>query len=217
MICKDCKEVALTERHKIGVCRSCYVKRVVAKRKKPPLNCKECNVEISCRTKSLLCRECYFKEYYSKEENLKRKNETTKKWNEQNKERRREISIQWQKANPERTREIRAKTVRGDRNRFTRAKYRAQKRGFEWDIPYEQFLELTKKDCFYCSQPINLSGVGLDRKDNKKGYTLENSVPCCGPCNRVKSDIFTHDEMLVAMNAVLKFRKKNLIKAINDG
>lgn len=208
MKCKDCKKVTLTERHKVGVCRPCYVKRVLAKRKKPNLRCKECKVEISCRTKSLLCRECYIKEYNSKEENINKKRENTKKWNAENKDRRRETSLRWQKENPGRTKEIRAKTVRGDRNRYTRAKYRAGRRGLEWSIPYDCYLGLLKENCFYCSESLSESGVGLDRTNNTIGYTVENCVPCCKACNRIKGDNLSYEEMLVAMKAVLRYRKR---------
>ena len=31
--------------------------------------------------------------------------------------------------------------------------------------------------------------TGIDRYDNTLGYTLENSVPCCKQCNRIKTDM----------------------------
>ena len=30
--------------------------------------------------------------------------------------------------------------------------------------------------------------MGIDRKDNNKGYTNDNCVPCCGFCNKMKMD-----------------------------
>lgn len=36
---------------------------------------------------------------------------------------------------------------------------------------------------------------GIDRVDNFKGYTLENSVPCCTICNRAKSNMLYDDFM----------------------
>jgi hypothetical protein len=32
-----------------------------------------------------------------------------------------------------------------------------------------------------------MSGAGFDRIDNLKGYTPENSIPCCARCNSMKS------------------------------
>lgn len=57
---------------------------------------------------------------------------------------------------------------------------------------------LIAKSCHWCGQTrANTHGKkayvrgnrgwnGLDRLDNKKDYTHENTVPCCGPCNMMK-------------------------------
>lgn len=34
---------------------------------------------------------------------------------------------------------------------------------------------------------------GIDRKNNSKGYTLENAVPCCGQCNIAKASFTEHE------------------------
>jgi hypothetical protein len=90
-------------------------------------------------------------------------------------------------------------------------------------ITYEEFLDFTKvPNCCYCScliPWIPYSTVGgeytsrayfLDRKDNSLGYSKENCVVCCTSCNMIKRDLLTHDEMLVAMKAVLEYRKGSL-------
>lgn len=72
------------------------------------------------------------------------------------------------------------------------------KRGYDWELSKEQFLNLTKQECFYCGNlPLGLkksqdnSGDypfnGVDRVDNDRGYTLDNSVPCCKICNVAKN------------------------------
>ncbi len=50
--------------------------------------------------------------------------------------------------------------------------------------------------CHYCGEPIKLTCYGLDRKDNSRGYTLDNVVPSCFPCNASKLDRFTYEEMV---------------------
>jgi hypothetical protein len=73
----------------------------------------------------------------------------------------------------------------------------ARKRGFVFELSRDQFVKIILEDCWYCGRPPqttwrktkresapNLNGI--DRVDNAKGYTVENSVPCCGPCNRAK-------------------------------
>lgn len=37
--------------------------------------------------------------------------------------------------------------------------------------------------------------IGVDRRDNSRPYELSNLVPCCGPCNAIKSSILTDQEM----------------------
>ena len=177
--------------------------------------CKKCLCKIGARNQSGFCGKCrdkfcrkdYHKKYYSIEVNRKRRSETTKAWAKANPERHREKSLRWQKENPERVKKIRFKTMSGLTNRFTRAKHQAKKRGFCWAITKEEYAQLLKCVCNYCSGPLNLIGVGLDRIDNEKGYELGNILPCCGTCNKIRGDRLTRDEMVVAMNAVLELRK----------
>ena len=80
-------------------------------------------------------------------------------------------------------------------------KYGAKKRGIMFEITDKQFKDLISNKCHYCGTPplqqyktqSELSGGyiynGVDRKDNKVGYTLENSISCCGLCNRAKMDM----------------------------
>lgn len=50
--------------------------------------------------------------------------------------------------------------------------------------------------CHYCNrgqEALNFR-LGLDRKDSTKGYSVDNIVLCCYPCNTAKNDIFTYEE-----------------------
>ena len=93
-------------------------------------------------------------------------------------------------------------------------------RGTEVLLTYEEFLEFTCIDkCIYCYAHINRTPYSicdgkynsrayfLDRKDHLKGYSKENCVVCCTSCNKIRSNLLTHDEMIVAMKAVLEYRK----------
>lgn len=88
---------------------------------------------------------------------------------------------------------------------FGRYKAGAIKRNLIFEISFDRFLQLTKKDCFYCGQApeqelglfnkageLRVNGTyiynGIDRYDNNLGYTIENCVPCCFRCNRSKGD-----------------------------
>lgn len=74
----------------------------------------------------------------------------------------------------------------------------AKKRGIEWALSNEQFIELACQPCFYCGRGGAPRGSGLydmveasgvDRFDNSQGYTVSNSVPCCRMCNAAKSTL----------------------------
>jgi hypothetical protein len=78
-------------------------------------------------------------------------------------------------------------------------KRHASSRGYEWQLTEAQTGKLTKQNCHYCGiepsqqhKRFKGNGIytynGIDRVDNDKGYFLENVVPCCGRCNRAKSD-----------------------------
>jgi hypothetical protein len=72
------------------------------------------------------------------------------------------------------------------------------------DLSYEEFLSFTKIiECHYCGDPINwpmftnplVGGYNLDRKDPKKGYSIDNCVVSCITCNASKHTK-TYDEFL---------------------
>lgn len=60
------------------------------------------------------------------------------------------------------------------------------KRDYEFTLTFEEFSDLVDKECFYCDYKKDEEVNGIDRVDNSKGYTKENSVPCCEICNRIK-------------------------------
>ena len=77
------------------------------------------------------------------------------------------------------------------------------------DLTFEQFYDITQKNCTYCgSVPNNTYNYfsakssyksirdydedfiynGLDRVDSTRSHTLDNVVPCCYTCNRAKNN-----------------------------
>jgi hypothetical protein len=53
-------------------------------------------------------------------------------------------------------------------------------------LSFEDFTFLRSLPCFYCGGPLPSKGAGIDRMDNREGYTLDNSTPCCKYCNGKK-------------------------------
>jgi hypothetical protein len=73
----------------------------------------------------------------------------------------------------------------------------AKKRGLSFSIDNFQFRHIISQDCYYCGKPpSNIKrGVfgeliynGIDRVNNSVGYDVDNVVPCCAVCNRMKMD-----------------------------
>lgn len=76
----------------------------------------------------------------------------------------------------------------------------ANYRGLPFALTAENVMAFLTAPCHYCGQaPIgspraptlraqNVRIGGIDRKDSGLGYTLENCVSCCGPCNQEKMD-----------------------------
>ncbi len=70
------------------------------------------------------------------------------------------------------------------KHRYATYKRGALSRGIEFNITYEEFNTYWNKPCAYCAQTI--AGIGLDRQNNNKGYTIDNLVTCCRTCNFMK-------------------------------
>jgi 5-methylcytosine-specific restriction endonuclease McrA len=68
----------------------------------------------------------------------------------------------------------------------------ADKRGLVFELSRDEFHVIVSSSCHYCGDPPRSEGdnifphVGVDRKHNKKGYSLFNSLPCCSICNFAK-------------------------------
>ncbi len=107
---------------------------------------------------------------------------------------------------------------------FTQYATIAKQHNREFVLTVDQFRIITSSCCHYCGRtPVQLSGSnlkqrwkkstwgeyhynGIDRKDNTKGYTPDNSLPCCGECNHMKGSK-TYDEFISWLDRLLVFRK----------
>lgn len=80
----------------------------------------------------------------------------------------------------------------------------------EWDLSLSEYKDLIHKPCYYCGAEPSTNNSwndtnkrkstdevvkinGIDRVDPNKGYNVENCVPCCKYCNRMKSDLSLTD------------------------
>lgn len=84
-------------------------------------------------------------------------------------------------------------------------------------LTFNDFLKFTKiKNCYYCDADLTWHSkstkfskgmvTNLDRKDSSLGYSLDNCVPCCGKCNRVKTNFFSHEEFKAVVQLIKQMR-----------
>ena len=112
----------------------------------------------------------------------------------------------WREANPEKMKSYIAKYEASSKGKFTKLRLRARAANTPIDIKVDEFIEWYEHQelkCYYCGTELSsaigqkkLDGLSIDRKDNSKGYTLENIVFCCNRCNMAKGSWFTEKEML---------------------
>jgi hypothetical protein len=83
---------------------------------------------------------------------------------------------------------------------FLQYRRNASTRGLNFDLSVEEFHLISQMGCFYCGAKPTVfetigrfngkyTGNGIDRLDSNKGYTPDNSAPCCFTCNRAKSNM----------------------------
>jgi len=123
---------------------------------------------------------------------LKRNAENAKKWRENNSEKMLETN-----ENKKNSTEI----------NYSNYKRNAEYKNLDFTINYEEYVELVAKDCHYCGIIQDRGFNGIDRKDQTKGYVLENCVSCCKICNYMKGS--TSDEVFIKrVEHILTFQGK---------
>ena len=73
---------------------------------------------------------------------------------------------------------------------FRQYAYKAKQRSLTFSLTLQEFETLVNSSCHYCGEwPSN----GIDRVDNRIGYTSRNPcVPCCMECNFMKRNMLAH-------------------------
>lgn len=97
-------------------------------------------------------------------------------------------------------------------------KAEARKRGFVFELTNDVFYDLVTRNCYYCDQIPTQEYIidtcygsfiynGIDRLDNKIGYTIENSVTCCKACNYAKHTGTSEDYIQRSIRIARKWSK----------
>ena len=87
------------------------------------------------------------------------------------------------------------------KHRYATYKRGAESRGYAFELTIKEFNNLWNKPCSYCNTPI--LDIGIDRKDNSVGYTVDNTIACCTTCNFMKGKL-THNEFISKCIEIVK-------------
>ena len=153
----------------LKVCLGCKQSKLGAEFSKDKLQkdglqprCKTCNKEYRQHNKGRI-------EDYAKEYRFQRP----------------EYGRDWRLAHPEYDKN-RCKDLQ---HRYRILVWQAGRREITLLLTLDEYIAKVKDElCHYCKGPLSEQGHGLDRMDYLGGYTFDNVVPCCGPCN-VKKNI----------------------------
>lgn len=99
---------------------------------------------------------------------------------------------------------------RNPKKRLSNIKSQAKKRGLEFNLSLEDFVNEISKPCVYCNNLLgekSETASGLDRKDNTKGYVIDNVCSCCWVCNSIKGEFLSFEEMKIVAATILNMRK----------
>lgn len=102
---------------------------------------------------------------------------------------------------------------------FRRYERNASTRKLTFALSKEIFKEIITKPCHYCGQEPNviqsMKGCngdftynGIDRKNNKEGYLIENCLPCCSDCNWLKGSD-DYDKFIERVHKISAHRRNN--------
>jgi hypothetical protein len=171
----------------------------------------------------LLCIPCYQKNYYESNREKIRKKKAI--YYENNKERIDEKSREYNILNKEKVKLKNRVHYNNNKStilayqksirhtpigRFKQGKQSAKERNLKWTLSFDEYKLLISKVCHYCKQSLEgFCGTSLDRIDNSMGYIASNVLPCCGKCNNIRNNFLTVEEMEVAMEAIVKYRKEH--------
>lgn len=92
------------------------------------------------------------------------------------------------------------------RKRWGRLQRYSLKKKISLTLSFDQYSEIIKENCYYCGIENKGTGYGLDRLKPSSGYTLDNVVSCCPPCNQIKGNILTRDQMKNLITVIAFFR-----------
>ena len=212
-ICKECKSKRDKE---YRVNNKDHIKEVSKQyREKNKNSIKEKKKKYYTENKDEILLKC--KEY--RETHKEQKAETDKKYAQEHKEKihqyQKEYRDSHKLSNAESQKQYRKKNKdkldeykKSPHVRYTVYKRNAKNKNRNLDLTEDEFIEISKQPCIYCggySDTYNGNQFnGIDRFDSNLGYSLNNCVPCCATCNRMKMDL-PANEWINKMKQIIKY------------
>jgi hypothetical protein len=104
-----------------------------------------------------------------------------------------------------------------------KARAKSHRKKLSFTLTKEQFRALITAPCYYCgevgystykSKPTangNFPSNGIDRIDSNLGYDIENCVPACGLCNKMKLDL-SYDDFITHLKRIVNYAPSQIIK-----
>jgi len=95
----------------------------------------------------------------------------------------------WRDKNPEKIEQIKEEKNKNINYSYKNYIRSADDKNLNFELTKEQFIELCRKECFYCGDIQEKGFNGIDRIDCKGDYIKDNIVPCCEICNWMKGSL----------------------------
>lgn len=105
--------------------------------------------------------------------------------------------------------------INSNSSNYTSYLNRANKKKLDFDLTKEEFEKIKSANCYICNKKNKEKHKnGIDRYDNKKGYTYENVRSCCSECNYMKKE-YNSEELFTQFKKIYE-KYKNNIPIVND-
>lgn len=145
----------------------------------------------------------YHREWYLK--NKSKRDIENAEWAKNNKDKIRKIKETFFLKHPEVSKGYLKKYQVTLKGRYRSMKGSGVKRNYSVGVTFDDFCKIVSNPCKYCGEKEVT--IGIDRIDNNKGYTIENSAPCCKICNFMKKTMTVKD-FLSHVNKINNFNCK---------
>jgi len=118
-----------------------------------------------------------------------------------------EQAKKWREDNPDKMEKANENKRNSKKLQYNIYKRTAGYKKLDFTITYDDYVNIVDKDCHYCGTIQEKGFNGIDRKDQTKGYLLDNCVSCCKMCNYMKGSC--SDEVFIKrIEHILTFQNK---------